>query len=239
MNKTEIEINYLVFELNKTDCTASIIKSNHTASEIVIPNSIQYESKYYLITSISPKAFQNSSISTIVFCIDSQVKVIHKNAFINCKINKLNITENIQELKDGWCKSIYNLNVVSISPKNSFFIYFDNKIIIGKSNLKCHIYDTLVFAIRDIDEIIIPSFIKFISPYCFSCCKKLKNIKFTNDSQLKSIGNYAFADSSIKNVCIPDTVEFFGKGWYKNALNLKVQICDNCKNFIYYEKKRG
>lgn len=107
---TEIEVNYIEYRLNKDDSTASVIKVDQAAKEISFPLYIEYESIKYSITSISQKAFQN------------------------CKLNKLYIPINIKRLENGWSKSLNFLNFINISSKNQFFIYLDNRLIIGKSN---------------------------------------------------------------------------------------------------------
>lgn len=47
---------------------------------------------------------------------------------------------------------------------------------------------------RDIEKAVIPSFIKKIGPRSFELCDNLKEISFSENSQLLSIGHQHFID---------------------------------------------
>lgn len=51
-NKIETEINGIVFELDKSEHTASIIRASCTAKKVLIPKSILYNSEYYSIINL-------------------------------------------------------------------------------------------------------------------------------------------------------------------------------------------
>ncbi|KAK8843758.1 hypothetical protein M9Y10_024828 [Tritrichomonas musculus] len=233
-NKIETEINGIVFELDKSEHTASIIRASCTAKKVLIPKSILFDSEYYSIISILSNSFaKNSLLETLEFCSDSEIMSIHKNAFKNCTIRYLSIPKSMEELQSGWCKYVKYLNWITIAPNNDIFCYFDQNIILSKHNSKSEEYDTVVFARRDLMSIILPSFIKNIAPFSFSFCTKLKTIEITKDAQIFSIGNYAFAESSVQDIILPNTIQIFGKGWCKNTFKLKrVQIIDLNDNFI-------
>lgn len=74
----------------------------------------------------------------------------------------------------------------------------DNKIIVGKSDPRSNVFDTIIFANRDIERAIIPKHIKYITKCSFEHCKRLKTIEFSKDSELISIGFYAFSSTAIK-----------------------------------------
>lgn len=74
---------------------------------------------------------------------------------------------------------------VKTSPNNKNVIYYEEKSLIGKSNLKSeNTFDILYFVRRDIEEAIVPSFIRIISSYLFNSCDSLQKVDFLNDSQL-------------------------------------------------------
>lgn len=59
------------YELNKTERTAEIVKSNSIDGELIIPSSIIYESEVFVITKIKKKAFNLSkSIKSLNFSSD-------------------------------------------------------------------------------------------------------------------------------------------------------------------------
>lgn len=181
---------------------------------------------------IGKETFALSSL--ISFDLPNKVTQIEKLSFYSCKdLKKLVITENsslhtieeysfrlsgieniifsskIAKLKEGWCSSTKYLNSIIIPQTNPHFGYLDSnhKLIGGKSTPELDYFDTLVFACRDITEASIPSNIRYIGPYSFHQCSKLKTVQINNDSQLISIGKYAFSESSITSIFIPPLVE--------------------------------
>lgn len=84
-------------------------------------------------------------------------------------------------------KQTTNVTEIKIMPNNQRFKLLDNKCIIAKSTPESENYDILVFACRDIE-----SFIKHIAPSAFYYCRKIKQILIPNDSELQTIGDYAF-----------------------------------------------
>lgn len=93
---------------------------------------------------------------------------------------------------------------------NHNFSYLNNSIIIGKSDSKSSQYDTVLFAVRNIKNAVIPSFIKRIAPRAFEDCRRLKSIEFEKDSKLTYIEQYSFAHSSLDGICIPQNVNIIG-----------------------------
>ena len=104
-------------------------------------------------------------------------------------------------------------------------MYFDDKMLIGKKDDKSDICDVLVFVRRDIEEVVIPSFIDVIGPYAFSnskleeivippkvtricecafySCKNLKKVTISQNSSLETIEKNAFLKASISDIQIP------------------------------------
>ena len=65
-------------------------------------------------------------------------------------------------------------NKVEIDPRNPRYSVIDWKFIIGKSDIKNDGYDIFVFAVRDIIEALIPSYIKIIGLHAFNNCANLQ-----------------------------------------------------------------
>ena len=64
-----------------------------------------------------------------------------------------------------------------------------------------------------IKKIIIPKNIKTIGANYLSGCINLKTVKFLRNSELTSLGNWAFAeDSSLLKIYLPDKLQNIGKG---------------------------
>ena len=165
---------------------------------------VRYESNiYYLSSNLIPidenKVIQNTTIRTIEnFSID-----------IECDeqiLQKLNETTNNhkQETENKEIKQFQKFGEVS------------------KSNNENNIFDVFLFASRDIEEIIIPSFIKKISSYSFTACMKLKRIEFQEKSELESIEENAFGATQIDRISIPSNTEKIGKFAFYECKKLKV-----------------
>lgn len=71
-------------------------------------------------------------------------------------------------------------------------IYYYDKFIIGKSDLKSDNYDILYFSRRDIKTANIPSFIKRIASNAFEGCYYLRQIEFDENLELVEIDDYIF-----------------------------------------------
>lgn len=155
---------------------------------------------------IKESAFDNCcNLVKIEFSQNSKLKTIEKNAFKHCcELTDISLPSNVDDLKDGWCNGIGKLTNISISPNtNGNIQYYDDKCIIGKSENNGHEYDVLLFARRDIEKAVIPSFIKKIGPHSFELCDNLKEISFSENSQLLSIGHHEFYRSSLEKLFIP------------------------------------
>ena len=110
--------------------------------------------------------------------MNSKLRIIDKYAFYNSSIESLTIPASITDLKDGWCCSTQKLNEIKVDSNNPKYKMYDDKLLIGKSNLEEEKYDVLVFCCRDVEKITIPNFIEIISPYAFDSCKRLQQIEF-------------------------------------------------------------
>lgn len=157
------------------------------------------------IKEIGPYAFNLcEQLESVEIPSDSCLQKIDKEAFSRSSIECLSFPSNVVELKDGWCcqsSSLFNINIYLKEDQN--FVYFDDKFILGKSDQKSDIFDVLVFARRDIEVAIIPSFIKIIGSYAFNECEVLESVIIPDDSELQRIGKYAFSKSPIESISIP------------------------------------
>lgn len=78
-------------------------------------------------------------------------------------IESLYIPESLVDLKDGLCLGTHGLRKIEINSNNQrYFLYNDNKMIIGKSSIENEYFDVIVFVACDVKKVIIPNFIKHI-----------------------------------------------------------------------------
>lgn len=79
----------------------------------------------------------------------------------------------------------------------------------------------LVFACRDIESVVIPSFIKVIDPFAFESCSLLKKVDFENNSNLKAIQKFAFSHINIQSIKIPQNVRTIQEKAFSYCKKLK------------------
>ena len=226
MNKI-VEKDNLLFQLDIDHSACCLVSSNRVSGDVIIPISISYENKDYFVISINSFAFKdNHSINSICIPEGSKIKNVSGNAFYNCSLKFFCIPESIKNLNVGWCNCCKVLNFVQISPKNRYFICFQEKAILGKSDKRNKIFNVIVFVNRYLENILVPSFIKSIGPYSFSF-SEIKKVDFSNHSNLCKISQYAFADSSIESILIPMNVIKICKYAFFNCKKLENVIFEN------------
>ncbi|KAK8833772.1 hypothetical protein M9Y10_016372 [Tritrichomonas musculus] len=190
------------------------------------------------LTTISCKTFaQCRNLKTIEFSEGSELTTIEKKAFQDSSIETLSIPSQVQNLNCGWCLGTYKLKHILISPRNNFFSYVNDEMMIEKNDLNDDFYENLVFVRRDIEQFVIPSFITKIKPYAFSECRKLKKLEIPKDSKLTTIEEKAFYNSFIESITIPSSVEYLQDGWLKLFTLKNLSIDSNNKFYRYYNDK--
>lgn len=237
----------LSYILNEENMTANIYE-NLKKNNIEIPRSIRYKSKEYLVTGVIGDSFYGCADDYLIQCYEMKSFKFSKNSafrsipygLISCSyLHSLTIPEGVVELEEGWCMGTYYLSNIKILPNNVHFTFYEGTFLLGKTNLESDVYDILYFARRDVEIAIIPSFIKVIKPFAFDSCKNLQRIEFANHSELRTIANNAFKNSSIESISIPSSIEELEEEWCANINNLiKVEVKVNGKeNIMYYDNK--
>ena len=126
---------------------------------------------------------------------------------------------------DGFCSELYSLNKINVIQKNNVNIkYVDNKILVGKSDVKKDVFDIILFGNRDINHIKIDSNIKRLCSFAFEHCSKLNKVDIDDDSQLKFIDENALSCTLISNFFVP-----------LNVIQIKENALSNCNKLIIIE----
>lgn len=190
--------------------------SHSNLCKIVIPSKV---------VRIEDNAFARcENLQKVDFERNSQLKFIGKHSFSFTPINYFVFPENLIEFAKEWCFYLSFLSSIIVLPKNKNLSYFDSKILIGKSDPNKDVFDSLIFARRDIYDIKIPSFIKYIKSCAFLDCIKLRRVEFTEDSELEIIESYAFHHTAISRFDVPKSVKViekdaFGRCLFLNSVN--------------------
>ena len=183
---------------------------------MIIPSDIEH---------INQGCFYNcKSLQQIEFLPDSKITSIGKDLFNCYNITIVNLPNSL--ILKGNTSFIQHLKDIVITPSNQNFKCFEN-IFLGKSNVNSDEFDTLAYAFRNVVSANIPSNIKYICPFCFNNCSTLQNVVFSNDSQLRSIGPYAFAKTSIETITIPPHVTEIGDCAFIECSKLRNVVFSN------------
>ncbi|KAK8896976.1 hypothetical protein M9Y10_014906 [Tritrichomonas musculus] len=202
--------------INEYAFTESMLQS------IVIPSSV---------TRIAPFAFSYcNNLKKVEFLEDSKISSFEPNIFNGSQIESLSIPAGVVDLEEGWCSNVRHLTNINLSQNNLHFSYYEGKFILGKTDPKSDIYDNLLFAKRDIEKAEIPSFIKKIGPHAFSQCNGLKTVEFPEDTQINSIGKYAFYESSLESILVATHIVEIGSFAFAKCKSLNEFVfMENCE----------
>lgn len=118
-----IEVNGIYYSIDKTNKTAAISNVGPSSPtfprNIIIPHSINYQSKKYIITRILNHSFQGrSTLQTVRFAPNSKVEIIEESAFIFSSIERITLPPHLTEIGDyafSDCKKLKEVNI----PSNS------------------------------------------------------------------------------------------------------------------------
>lgn len=173
-------------------------------------SSLEYISIPRTVERIESECFSEcKNLKTVNIQENSNLIYLGESIFNNTSIESLTIPEKLSKISFSLFEGTPKLNSIKISPKNKLFSYYKKEMIIGKNNQNEKVFTNLLFVRRNIEKIIIPSFIKCIKSYAFDSCKKLKSVEFENNSNLSYIGNYAFNNISLKSISFPSGCKHF------------------------------
>ncbi|KAK8897947.1 hypothetical protein M9Y10_000189 [Tritrichomonas musculus] len=201
--------------------------SETSITDITFPSSV---------TRICEDAFYNcKNLQSVTFLDDSELKVIEKNAFQKSSIKSLTIPSSVEELMEGWCALTNKLTNITVIEKDVNNIsFYNNEFLLGKSDKNKETFDVLIFARRDIEKALIPSFIKEIDKFCFDKCEKLKSVEFSENSQIRKIGSNIFYSDSLQSFTIPSSVAILENDCFVYTTNLtSIKIQSNNAFFSY------
>ena len=174
-------------------------------TSITIPDSV---------TAIGSNAFYNcSSLTSVTFGDNSQLTTIGHKAFEGCSSLKYNTHDNSKYLGN---------------ETNPYLVLIE--CISGEINESCKIIGGSAFAPISfmLMDIIIPDSVTTISTDAFYGCIRLTNVTFGDNSQLTTIGDYAFEDcTSLTSIAIPDSVTSIGEAAFACCESLTSVIIGN------------
>ncbi|KAK8889654.1 hypothetical protein M9Y10_034407 [Tritrichomonas musculus] len=226
------------YQLNHTDFTASIINSRQTPGNVLIPRCIMHNSQDYIITSLKESPFMyNRHIKSLQFSPNSGVRSMEKYSLSSTSLASITFPASFEKL-EKWAFNNYNIKEALIAPGNPNYKSISNAMIIGKSDPKSDIFDSLFFVNRNVQTFSVPFYISYIKRYCFSYCSKLETIEFPDNSQLLLIEKNAFSSSSVKKMNLPSSARL-EEGWCNITNSLtSILIGPDNEYYKYYDDNK-
>ena len=224
------EVSFDICETNDADC----IDSSEIFIEEIGNNAFAYCKKlefFNVIPSnvkrIGKMAFSYcSKLKSVRVDEKSKLEMISNDSFFESGISQLTLTEGINNLEEGWCRSTEQLTEIILSPTNKNLGYMQNQFLIKNIEYNDENHDefALLFARRDIEEAVVPLNIKKIDQCAFSKCTKMKSLIFPHSSTIiESIGDSAFSlCSSLESLTITSSrIKKIGKFAFFQCKKLK------------------
>ena len=186
-------------------------------SNITIPDTIKYNGKKYLVTSIGNFAFSyNSKLQYIT--ISKNVKRIGNSAFVQCNaLTTITLPDSVTDIENSAFYSCSALRHVNIG-----------------SNVK-NIEGSAFSYCSALTNIVLPNSIINIGNSAFKGCSKLTNINIPNS--VVNIGSQAFSKcSSLTQITIPSSVKSIGSQAFHKCTTMSAIYVEKENNF-YYSKE--
>ena len=183
-------------------------------SNVVIPESVNYEGKTYKVTRIGDRAFNSSSMTSVT--IPNSVTYIGEYAFSGCHLTSITIPSSIKEIGISafeLCSRLEKVIVPDIAAWCSIS-FGDSDSNPLSNNTPLYSKDNY-----EIAELVIPNGATKISNYAFFNCRKLTSVTIPNS--VKEIGDCAFIGcSGLTTITIPNSVTFVGGRAFVNCTGL-------------------
>ncbi len=241
------DIYYNILTHNTVEVTSP--KVGAYSGEVVIPQTVTYNSTTYSITSIGIETFFNCTDLTSI-TIGNNIETINSHAFNGCiGLTSITIPANVRSIHTTgtfygctnlktiiWnakeCVDFDNGSPFSYCPVNS--ITFGNEVktipaylCANLTNLTSVIIPDNVVSIHDyafwtcseLTSVTIGNGVTDIGVNAFSLCEKINNIKFGNN--IKTIGQTAFLQCAISEITLPSSVRHIGGMAFGNCANLR------------------
>ena len=182
----------------------------------------------------------------VVFATGTMIEALGEGLFARSKIVSITIPRSVQRI---------DKNCFSFTPKLKTvgFEHMSELAVLGENAFQNSGITSLVLpsSVTDIHKecflkcfilksISIPQSVINIGESCFRRCDTLTDITFEPNSQLKTIGSFAFSSSGITSIKIPSSVERIGCDCFNNCRNLKEIIFESNVEFFdsYQDSQR-
>ena len=173
------------------------------------------------VKTLHSKCFEKmSELEELVFEPESELEKIDSDVFWgNQGLKKIEIPEKLRILDQRnffGCASLKDKGCFEVKNKNEMFKW-------DGTSLTEPDREVLHCVRRDCKSYMIPDNIKIISDFAFYECQELGRVMlYSQSSNLKQIGKYAFSRTNISAFVCPATVKSIGSFAFANCLSLKL-----------------
>jgi hypothetical protein len=156
-----------------------------------------------------------TSLSILEFDSESSLKEIEDYAFLHSHLKRIEIPKKCERMSG---LSLIGVKEVSVCKGNAFFVE-------DEPFIKSYDKKVLIRYLKKDSKIVIDREIEEISRGCFHGCKFISVAEFESGSQLRCIEESAFAETGLKKIEIPSSVEFIGKNCFSGSMFTVSRLC--------------
>ena len=245
----------LLYYYFTSDTTVEVVRLNDKGiTSVIIPETVEFDSKTYSVTSIGNSVFEGCSNLTSV-TIPNSVKSIGDRAFYECeKLASVTIPEQVTTIGVSAFYDCDELTSITIPKSVSYILIwaFDEcdklkEIKVDSSNMYYSSENGVLFN-KDKTKLIrfpggvtgaytIPDGVTNIGFSAFNSCRELTSIIIPNT--VVNIENYAFDNTGITSVIIPNSVTTIGDDAFEYCSYLTSVVIPNSVTSIGYDAFYG
>ena len=261
----ECDIDDFTYSLTESSSgnSAKLVEYIGQGGDVVIPGTVEYEGKQYVVNQIGEKAFYNCTgvvsviipesvvymgKSTFEGCsslenvnIPDAITIIYGRMFYGCKnLNEIHLSNNIITIKDYVfykCQSLTSVVIPNsvVTLEGYAFSYCTNLNSVSLSNKITEIGSYTFYSCDSLSSIVIPNSVTKIGGYAFGHCDNLTTVVFPE--QLTTLGNNVFADCvKLAQISLPTSVTSIGEAAFSNTAITEFTIPNNVtsiKNSVF------